>query len=62
MRSVVLNGYRYIRGGDGREELYDFVHDPWERRDLAAAPDEAEALAASRRALDQLLTLHRPVR
>jgi arylsulfatase A-like enzyme len=62
MRSVVLNGYRYIRGGDGREELYDFAHDSWERRDLAGMAGEADALSASRLALDQLLTLHRPVR
>lgn len=51
MKSVVVDGFRLIRNGDGREELYDFVADTMETRDLAADPAWAEALSHARGAL-----------
>jgi hypothetical protein len=36
--SLVARDRVYIRGGDGREELYDLVHDPLESVDLAGYP------------------------
>lgn len=34
-KSLVTEGYHYIRSSDGTEELYDFERDPDETRDLA---------------------------
>ncbi len=48
MQSLVAGGWRYIRNGDGREELYDFERDPAERTDLAAMPDQRPVLTAFR--------------
>ncbi len=39
MRSIVSQGLHYIRGGDGREELYDMDRDPDERNNLADRPE-----------------------
>lgn len=43
MESVFADPYKYIRNGDGREELYDLRADPGETRDLALTP-EAEGV------------------
>ena len=51
MRSVVLDGVHYILNGDGTEELYDFVNDVAEDRNLVDQPAMAAKLAAARRAL-----------
>ncbi len=56
MKALVHQGMRYIRNGDGREELYDFAADRWERINLAASPDRQQALADARAALDRALT------
>jgi arylsulfatase A-like enzyme len=56
MTSVVHQGLRYIRNGDGREELYDFTQDRWERNNLVAVPEHQKALIESRAALASLLT------
>jgi arylsulfatase A-like enzyme len=37
MVSLVSGGWHYIKNGDGREELYDFAHDPGEERNLAGS-------------------------
>lgn len=55
MTALVHEGLRYIRNGDGREELYDRAADPWERTNLAALPEHQPALADVRAALDRLL-------
>lgn len=55
MKALVHQGLRYIRNGDGVEELYDFAKDPWETRNLAALPEHQAALASARAALDRLL-------
>jgi arylsulfatase A-like enzyme len=55
MQALVHEGLRYIRNGDGREELYDFAADRWERTNLAALPERQQALAGARAALDRLM-------
>ena len=55
MKALVHEGLRYIRNGDGREELYDFAADRWERTNLAALPERQQALAGARAALDRLM-------
>jgi arylsulfatase A-like enzyme len=35
MKSLMWREYHYIRNGDGKEELYDRVADPWEKHNLA---------------------------
>lgn len=35
MMSLIHDQYHYILNGDGREELYDIIMDPWETQDLA---------------------------
>lgn len=48
MQSLVVDGLRYIRNGDGREELYRVADDPMERADLAAKPESRSLLEAAR--------------
>ncbi len=55
MRSVVLGGVRYIRAGDGTEELFDFNTDPGEIRNLAGDSAFDQRLTAARGALDHIL-------
>ena len=57
MKSVLLNGYRLIRNGDGQLELYDFAGDSMEATDLA--PDSAyrAVLAQNLKALETLVPL-----
>jgi arylsulfatase A-like enzyme len=55
MKSLVHRDMRYIRNGDGREELYDFVTDRWERNDLAARPEHQPVLIEARALLQRLL-------
>jgi arylsulfatase A-like enzyme len=45
----------YIRGGDGREELYDLRADPLQVRDLSGSPDSGPDLERLRSALKALL-------
>ncbi len=54
MTSLVYQGLRYIRNGDGREELYDFTEDRWERNDLSTAPERQAALLEARAAAQRL--------
>ena len=46
---------RYIRNGDGREELYDFSGDRAEARNLAASPPASTSLARLRARVDSML-------
>jgi hypothetical protein len=48
MRSVAWNGWHYIRNGDGTEELYRWIEDPDEARNLAGSPNAQAALADGR--------------
>ena len=55
MQALVHEGMRYIRNGDGSEELYDVAADPWERTNLVALPERQQALTGARTALDRLM-------
>jgi arylsulfatase A-like enzyme len=48
MKGLATSDLHYIRNGDGVEELYDFAHDPQEERNLASAPEHADALRRMR--------------
>lgn len=55
MAAIVAGGLRYIRGGDGSEELYDFDSDPGEQRNLIGTPEGKRALPHLRESLASLL-------
>ena len=48
MRSLVLGNLHYIRNGDGREEIYDYIADAAEHTNLADGNDSAQVLAPFR--------------
>ncbi|MGQ0538911.1 MAG: sulfatase [Gemmatimonadaceae bacterium] len=48
MKSVVVDGYHYISGSSGAEELFDVRRDPWERNNLITADSLAQTLARAR--------------
>jgi arylsulfatase A-like enzyme len=58
MKSLLMDGWRYILNGDGQEELYDTSKDSWEQRDICDSElgrlqlprirDSLEALLAGR--------------
>jgi arylsulfatase A-like enzyme len=52
LRSVEVDGLRYIWSSDGRDELYDVAADPAELRNLRGDPRFAEAEARLRDRLD----------
>jgi arylsulfatase A-like enzyme len=54
MRSLVGEGYVYIRLANGREELYDLEHDPAEVDNLAGRPEVAALLDRFRHRLAQV--------
>ncbi len=55
MRSIIVGRYQYIRNGDGREELYDVVTDPWETVDLTRSAGHPAILDTARNALESAL-------
>jgi arylsulfatase A-like enzyme len=57
MQSIIVGRHHFIRNGDGREELYDIVSDPWETADLARSPSDSASLATSRAALKAALSI-----
>ncbi|MCA9739002.1 MAG: sulfatase [Gemmatimonadetes bacterium] len=48
MKAVASGDLYYIRNGDGVEELYDLVSDPWQLSDLIGTPRGAQALPGLR--------------
>lgn len=56
LRSIELDGLRYIWSSDGRHELYDVAADPTETRDLSGDSRFAEAEARLRERLDAFVT------
>jgi arylsulfatase A-like enzyme len=56
LKSIEFDGLRYIRSGDGSEELYDFAHDPQELNDLSATPAGQAALSEYRTMLENILS------
>jgi hypothetical protein len=55
MKSLVADGYHYIRNGEGTEELCDFRSDPAEERDQARSGDGGDRLARFRTSLQETL-------
>jgi hypothetical protein len=55
MKSLVFQGMRYIKNGDGAEELYNFSDDPWEVNNLAASAGHSATLAQFRVLLDKMV-------
>ena len=51
MKSVVQQGMHFIVGGDGREQLFDIVRDPFESKDLFGVGGAPELIGALRRAV-----------
>jgi arylsulfatase A-like enzyme len=51
MTSLVADSLRYIRNGDGQEELYGLLTDPWEHHDLATSDSGGPALERLRQTL-----------
>jgi hypothetical protein len=51
MKSLVDDRYHFIKNGDGREELYDWEHDPWETQDLAGTEGGRPLLEQFRKSL-----------
>lgn len=52
MRSLLVDRWHLIVNGDGEEELYDVISDPWEHENLIAAPGGAAKGAQVRALLD----------
>src|SRR5262245_39260490 len=42
--SLVFDRYHYLRNPDGRQELYDYLNDPSERRDLTSSAESREVI------------------
>lgn len=59
MQSIIVGKHHYIRNGDGREELFDIIADPWEAIDLAGSQDGKAVLAVVRAALDSAMRVGR---
>jgi len=55
MKSLILDGSRLIRNGDGVNELYDFESDTLEARNLAGDSSSAVTLVRLNEALGALL-------
>ena len=55
MKSLVFQGMRYIRTGDGTEELYALFKDPWEVNNLAASAGHYATLAQFLVLLDKMV-------
>jgi arylsulfatase A-like enzyme len=53
MQSLMDERFHYIRNGDGREELYDYLADADERTNLAEGAESASLLASFRERLAQ---------
>jgi arylsulfatase A-like enzyme len=56
MKALLRDSLHYIRGGDGREELYDFRSDPWQRDNLVLRPSPPPELVGLRTELDRILS------
>jgi arylsulfatase A-like enzyme len=59
--SLASGDLHYIVSANGKEELFNFVRDPWETKDLTRDPSLASELARFRDALKQMLPRSQPV-
>lgn len=55
MLSIIVGRHHYIRNGDGREELFDIVGDPWEMNDISQSAESRAILQEARAALASAL-------
>lgn len=53
MKSVVIDGHHFILGGDGAEEMYDVIVDPWERKNVLSVPELSGTVQRARAALHE---------
>jgi hypothetical protein len=57
MKSLTLGSLHYIKNlGDGKEELYDFVADPGEERNLVDAESARRALEYFRASMEVVVS------
>jgi hypothetical protein len=54
LRSVVTPAFQYIRDSRGKEELFDWLSDPAQQRNLAAVAERRGDLERMRQLLDSL--------
>jgi arylsulfatase A-like enzyme len=52
MRSLLVDRWHLIINGDGEEELYDILGDPWEQSNLIPSPEGSAKAAEMRGLLD----------
>ena len=55
MKALLRDTLHYIRNGDGREELYNVLTDPWERVDISQTKEGARELPGFRKCLEEVL-------
>jgi len=60
MRSEIVDGFRYIKNGDGRGELYDLGADPLEQHDLVSKQEQASRAAELRKRVDAIPLRNKP--
>jgi len=53
LQSLMMDQYHYIKGQDGHEELYDFIRDPLETRNLSGSDSERQVLDQFRATLKE---------
>ncbi|HET9530262.1 MAG TPA: sulfatase [Blastocatellia bacterium] len=58
MRSLIIDGYRYIKNGDGSEELYDLEADPGEKNNLIDTEHGLRMLNRFRTSLEIIVAHH----
>ena len=61
-RGLLSGSLAYLRGVDGRAELYDLRDDPGESRNLAAVPTASDAVAGASARLDRWIAAHPPLK
>ena len=44
MKSLMRDGFHYIQYGDGSDELFDFMNDPFEENDLSDSDEHRKIL------------------
>ncbi|HET9530263.1 MAG TPA: sulfatase [Blastocatellia bacterium] len=62
MKSLITDRYQYIKNGDGSEELYDYLKDPLQQRNLHLSKEGRTALAKFRTSLASIFSRHQMLR
>jgi len=53
MKSVVVDGHHFIRGGDGSEDLFDVRSDPWERKNVLSDSSRGDVVRRARALIEE---------